>query len=159
MIVLTSINALAMGAFYFVDPHSLVILHILNIAGTFVVGPTPAIVWSMYADTADYGEWKFGRRSTGLVFSAAVFAQKIGMAVGGGLLAWSLAYFDFVPNAVQSDRTVFGIKLLFAIIPGVVMLLSGLAIFFYRLDEDQVKKMELDLAQRRAASLPAPAGA
>ena len=35
----------------------------------------------MYADTADYGEWKSGRRTTGLVFSALLFAQKLGLAV------------------------------------------------------------------------------
>ena len=158
MIGLTSVNAVAMAAFFFVDPHSLVTLHLLNIVGTFVAGPTPAIVWSMYADTADYGAWKFGRRTTGLVFSAAVFAQKIGLAVGSFLLGWILTFAGFVPNAAQTPRALLGIKLVFSLLPAVIGLLSGLAIFFYRLDEPTVKQMERELAARTAGgATPSPA--
>ncbi|MBX3748725.1 MAG: MFS transporter, partial [Opitutaceae bacterium] len=154
MIVLTLINALAMVAFFFVDPQNLVLLHVLNIIGAFAAGPTPAIVWSMYADCADYGEWKFGRRSTALVFSAAVFAQKIGIAVGGALLGWLIEYFGFVANAVQTARAQFGINLVFSILPGAFAILSGLVLFFYRLDEKTVKQVEHDLALRKAAPSP-----
>ena len=150
MIGLSCINAVAMAAFFFVDPKSIVTLHLLNIIGTFAVGPTPAIVWSMYADTADYGAWKFGRRTTGLVFSAAVFAQKIGLAVGSFLLGWILNIVGFVPNAVQTPRALLGISVVFSLLPGAIGLLSGLAIFFYKLDEDQVRKIESDLALRGA---------
>ena len=150
MIVLTSINAVGMAAFYFVDPKNLLALNLLNIVATFAVGPTPAIVWSMYADTADYGEWKFGRRSTGLVFSAAVFAQKIGLAVGSAMLGWSLTYFGFVPNAAQSARSLHGSSLMFSLLPGLLGLLSGLVIIWYTLDEQQVKRMEKELAVRKA---------
>ncbi|HRE07649.1 MAG TPA: MFS transporter [Opitutaceae bacterium] len=151
MIVLTTVNALAMAAFYFVDPQEIVWLHVLNIIGAFAAGPTPAIVWSMYADCADYGEWKFGRRSTGLVFSAAVFAQKIGIAVGSALLGWLLDFHGFVANAVQTPRAIHGINLVFSLLPGLFALLSGLAIFFYRIDESTVKQMERELAARKAA--------
>lgn len=154
MITLTLINALAMVGFFFVDPQNLVLLHALNIVGAFAAGPTPAIVWSMYADCADYGEWKFGRRSTGLVFSAAVFAQKIGIAVGGALLGWLIEYFGFVANAVQTARAQFGINLVFSILPGAFAILSGLALFFYRLDETTVKQVERELALRKAAPTP-----
>lgn len=161
MIGLTSVNALAMAAFFFVDPHALPVLHALNIVGTFVAGPTPAIVWSMYADTADYGAWKFGRRTTGLVFSAAVFAQKIGLAVGSFMLGWILTFVGFVPNAAQSPRALLGIKIVFSLLPGALALLSGLAIFFYRLDDPTVKQMEAELAARKAPDgvAPAPASA
>lgn len=157
MIGLTCLNALALGAFYFVDPRNLPLLIALNIFGAFVAGPTPAIVWSMYADTADYGEWKFGRRSTGLVFSAAVFAQKVGLAIGSALLGWLLSYFGFVANAAQTPRGLFGVNLVFSILPATFALLSGLAIFFYRLDEPMVRQIERELAARKAP--PAPAAA
>ncbi|OIR14909.1 inner membrane symporter YicJ [mine drainage metagenome] len=157
MIVLTSINAVGMAAFYFVDPKNLLALNLLNIVATFAAGPTPAIVWSMYADTADYGEWKFGRRSTGLVFSAAVFAQKIGLAVGSALLGWSLTYYGFVPNAVQTARAQHGINLMFSLLPGLLGLLSGLVIIWYTLDESQVKQVERELAERKLAASDAAA--
>jgi len=155
MITLTIINALAMAAFYFVDPQEIVWLHVLNVIGAFAAGPTPAIVWSMYADCADYGEWRFGRRSTGLVFSAAVFAQKIGIAVGSALIGWLLSHYGFVANAVQTPRAIEGINLIFSILPGGFALLSGLAIFFYRIDEGMVKQMERELAQRKSTAVAA----
>ena len=158
MIGLTCINAVAMSAFFFVDPKSIVTLHLLNIVGTFAAGPTPAIVWSFYADSADYGAWKFGRRTTGLVFSAAVFAQKIGLAVGSWMLGWALTFVGFVPNAVQTPRSLLGINIVFSLLPGAIGLLSGLAICFYKLDEPTVKKIERELAQRQPGEA-APAGA
>ena len=157
MIWLTILNALAMAAFYVVDPHNLPVLIGLNLFAAFVAGPTPAIVWSFYADTADFGEWKFGRRSTGLVFSAAVLAQKVGLAIGTALLGWLLDFYGYVPNAVQTPRAIHGIHVVFAVLPGAFALLSGLAIFFYRLDDRTVKQMETELAARKAANPPASA--
>lgn len=155
MIWLTILNALAMAAFYLVDPHNLVGLAALNIFASFVAGPTPAIVWSFYADTADFGEWKFGRRSTGLVFSAAVLAQKVGLALGTALLGWLLSYYGYVANAAQTPRAISGIYIVFAVLPGTFALLSGLAIFFYKLDDSTVKQIEHDLAARKASPTPA----
>ena len=54
-----------------------------NIVIALVQAPNSPLVWAMYADTADYGEWKFGRRNTGLTFAAAIMAQKGGGAVAG----------------------------------------------------------------------------
>ena len=82
MIWLTIINALGIAACYFIDPHNLRLLYACNIIASFAAGPTPAIVWSMYADTADYGEWKTGRRASGTVTSAVVFALWAGIALG-----------------------------------------------------------------------------
>ncbi len=152
MIGLTIINALGIGLCYFADPHNLPLLYALNILGSFAAGPTPAIVWSLYADTADYGEWKFGRRATGLVFSATVLAQKVGLAIGGAMIGWLFSYYGFVANAVQTPRSLHGITMLFSVLPGTFALLAGLAIVFYTLDETTVKQMERELAARKAAA-------
>jgi GPH family glycoside/pentoside/hexuronide:cation symporter len=112
-------------------------------------------VWSLYADTADYGEWKFGRRATGLIFSATVFVQKVGLALGGATIGWLLGGLGFEANAVQGPGVVHGITLLFSLIPGLFALAAGLAIFLYPLDEPQVKQIERDLAARKAAA-PGP---
>ena len=155
MIALTSLNALAFAACYWIDPKNLPLLYALNIFASFVAGPTPAIVWSMYADTADFGEWKFGRRATGLIFSATVFAQKVGLAIGSAMLGWLLSYYDFVANADQTPRALHGITLLFTLLPAGFALLAGLAIFFYTLDEPQVKQIERELAARKSGAVPA----
>lgn len=150
MIALTCLNALGMLAFYVASPSNLPLLYAINIFTSFVAGPTPAIVWSMYADTADYGEWRFGRRATGLIFSATVLAQKVGLAIGSALLGWLLSYYGFVANAAQTPRAVQGILILFAVLPGIFALLAGLAVIFYSLGEGQVKEIERDLAARKA---------
>jgi GPH family glycoside/pentoside/hexuronide:cation symporter len=152
MIVLAVINALLIGSFYFVDPHADMLLIVLNVIANFVVGPTPAIIWSMYADTADYGEWKFGRRTTGLVFSASVFSQKVGLALGTGGLGWMLAYFGYVANAAQGPRAVSGILLLFSLVPATLALLGAFAIFFYPITDVRMKEIEAELAVRKAAA-------
>lgn len=153
MIVLTIINAGGIGGCYFVAPHNLVALYVLNIIGSFAAGPTPAIVWSLYADTADFGEWKFGRRATGLIFSATVMVQKIGLAIGGGMIGWLLSHYGYVANVEQTPRALHGINLLFSLLPGCFALLAGLAIVFYQLDEPQVKQMEQELAARKGSTV------
>jgi GPH family glycoside/pentoside/hexuronide:cation symporter len=156
MIGLTLVNAAAMASFLLLDPRQLPLLYVVNILGAFAAGPTPAIVWSMYADTADYGEWKFGRRSTGLIFSATVFIQKVGLAIGSAMIGWLLAHYGYVAEAEQTPRALHGILLLFSVLPAGFALLSGLAIVFYPLEEDQVKAIERDLAARKAGASSSP---
>ena len=155
MITLSIINAVLIGVFYLVNPQRQNTLIVLNVLASFVVGPTPAILWSMYADTADFGEWKFGRRSTGLVFSASVFSQKVGLAIGAGALGWLLSYYGFVANTALGPSALNGIRLLFSVIPMVLALLGAFAIFFYPITDVRMKEIEADLARRKAV----PAGA
>lgn len=158
MIGLTMLNALGMASFYLLDPKNLPLLYAVNILASFVAGPTPAIVWSMYADTADYGEWRFGRRSTGLIFSATVFIQKVGLALGSAMIGWLLSYYGYVAEAAQTPRALLGITLLFSVLPAAFSILSGLVIILYPLEEEQVKRMERELKERKdpaAAASPA----
>ena len=115
----------------------------------FFNGPGVPILWAMYADTADYAEWKFGRRATGIVFSAATFGQKFGWGIGGALTGWLLALFNYVPNAVQSAESILGIKLMLSIIPGTLMILSVFLLFFYTLTEPFMEKVQTELSMRR----------
>ena len=156
MIVLSTLNALAMASFFLLRPDQLVAVHVINILGTLVVGPTPALVWAMYADTADYGEWKFRRRMTGLIFSAAQFAQKMGLAVGVALAGWVLELTGFVANVAQGESSLLAIRLLFSVGPAALALLNVVAIYFYPLNDRTVKGIERDLAERRAAAAGAP---
>ena len=148
MIWLSAANALAMASFFFIPPDAITLMLVMNIVGTFIIGPTPALVWAMFADTADYGLWKLGHRSTALVFSAAQFAQKMGLTVGGFLAGWVLAGFGFVANTTQTDSGMLGIRLLFTLVPAGFALAGVLAIWFYPLREADVRQMEADLASR-----------
>jgi GPH family glycoside/pentoside/hexuronide:cation symporter len=157
LITLSALNAVSMLALFFLRPDQVVWMFVINVVGTFLNGPTPAIVWAMYADTADYGEWKFQRRTTALLFSSAQFGQKMGIAIGGAIAGWTLGWFGFVANEAQTPHTLLGIKLLFAIVPTGFAVLNIIALWFYPISEAQVKQIESDLAARRAANpVPSP---
>ena len=146
MIVLTILNAITMALFFFIPPEQYWLMVIVNCVGSLINGPTPALVWSMYADCADYGEWKTGRRTTGLVFSTVLFAQKTGLAVGAGLAGIILGAFGFVANEIQSEEAMFGIRFMFSIIPAILAIIGAIAIIFYKIDRKTLQQMEADLA-------------
>jgi GPH family glycoside/pentoside/hexuronide:cation symporter len=156
MIMLTLLNAASMAAFFFIPPDAYVLMVVVNCIGSFLIGPTPALVWSMYADCADYGEWKSGRRITALVFSTVQFAQKMGLAVGAGVLGMVLSSFGFVANQVQSETSLMGIRLMFSIMPAALAVLGALFIFAYRIDSSLLRRMEDELADvHDSAAAPA----
>ena len=72
-----ALTAILTAAFYYVPPTNIALVWGAHALISFVAAPTAPLVWAMYADTADYSEWKWGRRATGLIFSAASFAQKL----------------------------------------------------------------------------------
>ncbi|MDA7877082.1 MFS transporter [Akkermansiaceae bacterium] len=150
LIGLTMLNALSVLAFYFVPATNFSLIFWLNIFTAFVSGPMPVLVWSIYTDVVDYGEWKFGRRITALTFAAAMFVQKTGLALGTGLMGILLTYFGYIANVEQSAESSHGILLMFSIIPGVLTILSGIVLFWYPLRDDEVDKIAAELEERRA---------
>ncbi len=126
-------------------------VYILNVLAKFTYAPAVPLLWTMLADTADYSEWKFGRRSTGLVFSAATFAQKAGWGIGGAIAGWMLAIFKFVPNIEQTATALNGIKLMVSVIPGVLYMSCAILLYFYAIDHKTCLVMQKELDQRREA--------
>ena len=147
-IALSVANGAAIGLLFLVPADNLPLLFAVNIIGTFFAGPTPALVWSMFADVADYGAWKFGHRTTALVFSATQFAQKTGIMLGGFVPGLVLDRVGFVANAVQSPESIMGIRVMFTLLPAALALTGALIIRLYPLNDKLVAQMERDLAAR-----------
>ncbi len=124
-------------------------VYILNILAKFTYAPAVPLLWTMLADTADYSEWKFERRATGLVFSAATFAQKAGWGIGGALAGWMLALFQFVPNVEQTASSINGIKLMISVFPGILYMSCAILLWYYAIDHKTCLQMETELEQRR----------
>jgi GPH family glycoside/pentoside/hexuronide:cation symporter len=137
--------------FYYCTKENVVFVYILQAVISFCAGIIFPMLWSMYADTADYSEWKTGRRATGLVFSASSMSQKLGWTLGGSLTLWLLGFFGFQANVEQSPETINGIKYMLSYIPAIGALISGLFMLFYKLDEKTLKTIEIELDQRRKA--------
>jgi glycoside/pentoside/hexuronide:cation symporter, GPH family len=121
----------------------------LNILAKFTYAPAVPLLWTMLADTADFSEWKFGRRATGLVFSAATFAQKAGWGIGGALAGWMLALFRLYPMLNKQQLRSTGIKLMISVFPGILYMSCAILLYFYAIDHKTCLAMQEELETRR----------
>ncbi len=144
-------HALLTGLAFFARPTDLSLLFVLNALASLASGPTAPLLWSMYADAADHGEWTTGRRSTGLVFSSALFALKLGGALGSGLLGLLLSVFGYRANAIQTDQALLGLRLLFALSPALLGVAAAALMIPYGLNETRIREIEAGLRERRAS--------
>jgi GPH family glycoside/pentoside/hexuronide:cation symporter len=149
-IILFVVAAACTGAYYFLGPQDLGLIFLLQVFATLTGGPLSSLIWAMYADTADYSEWKNGRRATGLVFSASILSQKIGWAVGIAFAGILLGTVGFKPNVAQNPEVLHGLRMMMSVIPAAAGLLAVLIMLFYKLDEPMMKRISGDLAARRA---------
>jgi len=139
-------------AMYFVPPDAIWALFAINTAIGLLLGPKSPLAFSMYADCADYTEWKTGRRATAMTFAAATFSQKLGGALASAAIAWVLAALGYVANEAQSDASRQGIALLLTVFPGVVALLAAWLVSAYPLTDAALAKVQDDLQARRDAA-------
>ncbi len=133
-------------------PVEILIMFILNILISLALGPKSPLTWSMYADAADYNEWKTGRRATAMTFSAATFSQKIGGAVGSAAIGAVLASIGYAANQAQSDASQSGIVMLQTAVPGVFAFVAVVALKFYDLSGAKLEQIQQELKERQAAS-------
>ena len=141
-------NVLTMS-FLVLKPGQLYLIIAIQAIASFAGGPLTPLIWAMYADTADYSEWRNGRRATGLVFSASTMSQKFGWAAGAFLTGLLLERIGYVPNADQTEHVIYGIRMLMSVIPGIAGVISIIIVLFYNLNEETMKKIGEELEQRR----------
>ncbi len=145
--------ATALSALFFIcNDDDIILIYTLQILISFCAGIVFPLLWSMYADAADYSEYKTGRRATGLVFSASSMTQKLGWTLGGSVTMWLLSLYGFKANIQQTPETITGIKLTLSVFPAIGALLSGGFMIFYKLSDKKVLDIEKELAQRRDES-------
>jgi GPH family glycoside/pentoside/hexuronide:cation symporter len=152
LIILFVTALICTGVFYFLKPQNLLLIFVFQTIGSLTGGPISALLWVLYADTADYSEWKTGRRATGLVFSASIMSNKIGWTVGSVIAGLILATTGFQANVVQNLDVQNGLKAMMSVIPVAIGVVSLIILLFYKLDEPTMSKIKADLDKRRKAS-------
>jgi GPH family glycoside/pentoside/hexuronide:cation symporter len=135
--------------FYLLNKTDIVMILIFQCLISICAGSIFPLLWSMYADTADYSEWKQGRRATGLIFSSSSMSQKLGWTIGGATTGWLLGYFGFHANVVQSDATQTGIRWMLSILPAIGAALSVIFISIYPLSEKKLENIISELNRKR----------
>jgi len=102
------------------------------------------------ADVDDYGEWKTGKRITGISFSGNLFFLKVGLAVAGAMVGFLLSWYGYDAGAKsQSATAINGIMLLFTVIPGVGYLITAGVVRLLKVDRELMKRIQADLDKRR----------
>jgi Na+/melibiose symporter-like transporter len=145
------ISTLCLLAFLLFSPQSVGAVIVAYMLHGFFYGITTPILWSMVADVADFSEWRNNRRATAIVFSAILCGLKIGLAIGGALVAAILGHNGYDPDlAVQSPGAVHGIKLAVSVYCSIPFLLSCGLLFFYEINKSAEVRIERDLTARRA---------
>ena len=121
----------------------------LSILWPLAWGPTVPLLWVMIADVADYSEWQTGRRATGFTFAGILFALKAGLSLGGALSAWLPSMYGYVPNAVQTEQALMGIRLSATVFAAIPIVIGLVCLILYPINKSLNQKISDDLADRR----------
>ena len=142
--------AIFSSGFYFLDPQATVLIVVMYfLLNIFHQIPSP-LHWSLMADVDDYGEWKTGKRITGISFSGNLFFLKVGLAVAGAMVGFLLSWYGYDAGAKQqSASAINGIMLLFTVIPGIGYLITAGVVRLMKVDRQLMQTIQIDLAKRR----------
>lgn len=152
--ILSMIALVVLSVVFFFLPNTpagwwlMLLLQVLISICTGIVSP---LIWSMYADVADYAEHKDGTASTGLIFSSGSMAQKFGGAIAGWAVMAMLAAFGYntAADAIQTDTALNGLKYLMSFIPAAIAGVSILVLLIYPLDTKRMETINAELKERR----------
>ncbi|GHT71595.1 hypothetical protein AGMMS50239_40760 [Bacteroidia bacterium] len=137
-----------LSAWFFVD--STVSFIIFACFAFFGTGFTNTLNWALVSDTVEYGEWKTGNRSEGVVYSFFTFFRKFSQAIAGFVPGLVLAFVGYVPNAVQTETALEGIKGLMFIYPGILAVVTvAVMAVCYKLSDTRYNKIVAELNERK----------
>lgn len=152
LLVLVAVTVLSIiVAFLPETPAGMWALLVSQILICIAIGINSPLLWSMFADVADYSELKNGRASTGLIFSSSSMAQKFGAAFGSAIVLWVLMAFgyDNAKGAVQTPEALATIKALISWIPAIGSA-AGIAIMLgYPLKDKKMSEIRQELSKKR----------
>jgi Na+/melibiose symporter-like transporter len=154
-----SVTTVFMLLFVLVPAESVGTLFLLEWARTLAYAPTIPLLWAMFADVADYSEWKNGRRITGIVYATILFALKTGLSVGGAAAGWLLSAFGYRANAIQTVGALQGIRMTVSVFPAILFLAVLACLMVYPIGRKLNLQIQDELAARRktfAAAEPSP---
>ena len=150
-VVALSVTALITLWLYFIPATNIRAMLWQSALWGLAYGPTIPLLWSMIADTADYSEWKTGRRATGFAFAGVVFALKFGLGVGGfvqGAILGAYGY-DSSEGSILTERAIDGIRVASAIAPAAFIFAAVAILLFYPISKKLNYQIGDELAQRR----------
>jgi Na+/melibiose symporter-like transporter len=123
---------------------------VLTILIAIAYAPTIPLIWAIYADVADYSEWKTGHRFTGIVFATIGFALKGGLALGSSSFLWIMAgLFNYDTQIPDAPQAVAGFRACSGIVVGIMFAICTLLLTAYQINKNMTIQMADELAERR----------
>jgi glycoside/pentoside/hexuronide:cation symporter, GPH family len=104
--------------------------------------------WAMAPDTIEYDYARSGRRREGIYYSVWTFMVALGGALAGFLVGQGLDIFGYVPDAVQSARSILGIRLLIGPLPALLFVLGNTAMAIYPLTRERYEQVQSQIRER-----------
>ncbi len=142
-------------AFYLLKPANVGGMIALTVFIAIVYAPTIPLIWAMYADVADYSEWKNGRRATGIVFATIGFALKAGLSLGQSSFLWLMqAFYGYDPKVPSTLQTLEGFRMFSGIFVGILFAICTALLVAYQLNKRLTIQISDELAERRRKSAP-----
>ncbi|MEK4670070.1 MFS transporter [Niallia sp. FSL R7-0271] len=135
------LKAIGLLALFIIPPTFIPLVFVgrlITALGTLTAG---AFTWALIPETIDYGEYKTGKRASGVIYALVGFFFKFGMAIGGIVPGLILAKFGYIANQTQTPEALHGILMTLTVIPAVFVIIELAAIFFYNLDEKEHKRI------------------
>ena len=114
----------------------------LSMAANFFHMMVTVLLFSMVPDTVEYGKsaLKTAGNAMAMSFAGHLLALKFGIAVGGAMTGWGLAYVGYVANAVQSESALSGIVAIYASGPIVLGFVILALLSRYKLTNQEMTK-------------------
>lgn len=148
LLALMVANLVISGIFYFGGYSSVPFVLIMGALQVLCVGASFVMLSSMTADTIEYGEWITGQRNEGIITSTRTLITKIASALVGVAVAVVLTMTGYVPNVEQTTETMQAFHFVISFLPGIVMMIGAIPIFFYSLTESKHQEIMEELKKR-----------
>jgi glycoside/pentoside/hexuronide:cation symporter, GPH family len=144
-----ALTTVFMSLFILLPPDAIGATFVLEYVRALAFAPTIPLLWAMFADVADYAEWKTGRRTTGVIYATIIFALKVGLSLGGALAGWLLDAYGYQPNVAQTAKALTGIRMTVSIYPAIFFLIVVICLCFYKIGKKLNLQIQDELAERR----------
>lgn len=141
-------GALLIGSFFLTRDQFVPAL-VLHGLGMMSFGVALTILFSMFTDCVQFGEWRTGRNTAGLTVASSMFILKLGSGLGAAIPGYILALSGFTANAEQSADALDGLRIITSIVPGLLLLAAAACMTLYKLDHTLLRRIERELGQLR----------
>jgi len=135
-----------------IDPTNLIFIFIFLVINGLAQGVGNMSGYPMYGDVVEYGHWKTGIRSQGLIFSSFTLCQQISAGLGAFLISIVLSVTGYTAAAaVQTPQTVNGIMIAFVGLPVLLNIVRIVMYCFYKIDKKMYKQIIAELEERNVS--------